>query len=84
MKLENVFLTLLSNEKKTTQKIFRTAYKVAKVNQSFHHFKTEIDLQELNGVEMGRIFHSTNACINQGVEPDPNRIRKPVLTVIIF
>ena len=23
-------------------------------------------------------------CFNQGVEPDPNRIRKPVLTVIIF
>jgi hypothetical protein len=24
----------------------------------------EIDLQELNGVDMGRILHSKNACIN--------------------
>ena len=47
-----------------TAKIFRTAYKVAKENQSFHNFESEIALQELNGIEMGRILHSTNACIN--------------------
>ena len=62
--LEQVVLKSLSREKIITANIFRTAYKVAKKNQSFHNFETEIDLQELNGVEMGRILHSTNACIN--------------------
>jgi hypothetical protein len=28
------------------------------------NFETEIDLQEPNGIDMGRILHSTNACIN--------------------
>ena len=40
----------------------------------------KIPCKDCSGVyidEMGR-------CFNQGVEPDPNRIRKPVLTVIIF
>lgn len=62
--IENVLLKALSREKIVTAKIFRTAYKVAKENQSFHNFESEIDLQELNGIEMGRILHSTNACIN--------------------
>lgn len=59
-----MLLKALSRENIVTAKIFRTAYKVAKENQSFHNFESEIDLQELNGVEMGRIFYSTNACIN--------------------
>lgn len=62
--LETVILRAQSQEKVTTAKVFRTAYKVAKENQSFHNFETEVDLQELNGVDMGRILHSTNACIN--------------------
>jgi hypothetical protein len=37
---------------------------VAKNNQSFCNVETEIDLQELNGIDMGRILHSTNVCIN--------------------
>ena len=82
MKLENVFLTSLSNEKKTTPKIFRTAYKVAKENQSFHHFETEIDLQEVNGVEMGHILHFTNACINI-VNHTSKEIRKTVVKEIV-
>ena len=63
-KLENVVLKSLTREKTVTAKIFRTAYKVAKGNQSFNNFEMEIDLQEMNGIDMGRILHSTNACIN--------------------
>jgi hypothetical protein len=37
---------------------------VAKKNQSFCNFETEIDLQKLNGIDMMRILHSTNACTN--------------------
>ena len=63
-KLENVVLKSLTREKTVTDKIFRTAYKVAKGNQSFNNFEMEIDLQEMNGIDMGCILHSTNACIN--------------------
>ncbi|XP_066475289.1 E3 SUMO-protein ligase KIAA1586-like [Tiliqua scincoides] len=71
-----------AHEKIITAKIFRTAYKVAKENQSFHHFETEIDLQELNGVEMGRILHSTNACINI-VNHISEEMRKTVVKKIV-
>lgn len=53
-----------AHEKQATENIFRTAYKVVKENQSFNNFETEIDLQELNGVDMGRILHSDKACAN--------------------
>jgi len=62
--LETVVLKAQSQERTVTAKVFRTAYKVAKENQSFHNFESEIDLQELNDLDMGRILHSTNACIN--------------------
>jgi hypothetical protein len=48
----------------TTAKIFHTAYKVAKSIQSFNNFEMAIELQELNGVDMGRTLHSTNVCFN--------------------
>jgi hypothetical protein len=60
--LKKVSLKSLCRQKEVTAKI--TAYKVAKSNQSFSNFEMEIDLQELNGVDMGRIIHSTNAFIN--------------------
>jgi len=62
--LETVVLKAQSQEAAVTAKIFHTAYKVAKENQSFHNFESEVDVQELNGVDMGCILHSTNACIN--------------------
>jgi hypothetical protein len=54
----------VSRQKDVNTKIFCTAYKVVKKNQSFKNFMDEINLQELNGVDMGRILHSTNAYIN--------------------
>lgn len=62
--MENVILKQRSNEKLATEKVFRTAYKVIKENQSFNNFETEIDLQELNGIDLGRILHSDKACAN--------------------
>lgn len=61
-KLEKTILRQNSHEKEITGKIFRTAYKVVKENQSFNNFETEVDLQELNGINMGRILHSDKAC----------------------
>jgi hypothetical protein len=54
----------LSREKVITEKILRTSYKVAKENQSFNNSESEIDFQELNGIDIVRKLHSTNACIN--------------------
>lgn len=62
--MEKLCLKTLSKEKEVTARIFRTAYKVAKQNQSFNDFETEIDVQELNGLNMGRILHSNKACAN--------------------
>jgi hypothetical protein len=60
----------LSHEKEITAKVFHTAYKVAK-NQSFDNFEDEINVQELNGINTGRILHSTNLCINRSKAGSP-------------
>ncbi|KAF5281765.1 hypothetical protein FQR65_LT14560 [Abscondita terminalis] len=62
--LENVVYKVVKKEEETTERIFRTAYKVAKKNQAFNDFEAEIDVQKLNGLDMGRILHSRNACAN--------------------
>ena len=46
----------------TTERVFRTAYKQIKLNRPFIDFETEIELQELNGLDMGRILHSNVSC----------------------
>ena len=62
--MEAAYTKAYEHEKYVTCRIFRTAYKVAKKNQAFNDFESEIDVQEMNGCDMGRILHSTNACIN--------------------
>ena len=49
---------------KTTARVFRTAYKEAKRHRPAYGFEHEIDCQELNGLEMGRILHSNVSCSN--------------------
>lgn len=61
--MEKSVLQNVSKGKEIPVKIFRAAYKIAKDNQSFNTFEAEIDLQGLNGLVMGHILHSTNACI---------------------
>jgi hypothetical protein len=46
----------------TTERVFRTAYKQIKLNRPFLDFESEIEVQELNGLDMGRILHSNVAC----------------------
>jgi hypothetical protein len=55
---------MCSEQQATTERIFRTAYKQAKLNRPFYEFESEIDLQICNGVDMGRILHSNVACSN--------------------
>ena len=58
-KLEKTILRQNSHEKEITRKIFRTAYKVVKENQSFNNFETEVDLQELNGITWVAFYTQT-------------------------
>lgn len=62
--LQAVFEVALSRELETTERIFRTVYKMVKSCQSFYTFTNEIDLQQINGLDMGTILHSTNSAIN--------------------
>jgi hypothetical protein len=80
--LPNVLVKTPACEKEITSKIFRTAYKVAKENQSFHKFEAELDLQELNAIDMGRILHSANAYTNT-VNHISTEMRKALVNEII-
>jgi hypothetical protein len=46
----------------TTCRIFRTAYQVAKLNRPVTALAAMTDLQELNGLAMGRILQPNHAC----------------------
>lgn len=62
--LESSFSNMRQHQQVTTERIFRSAYKQAKLNRPFYEFETEIDLQICNGLDMGRILHSNVACAN--------------------
>lgn len=45
-------------------KIFRTAYYVAKSDRPYSDHTSLLELQELNGVSVGRLLHSNVSCVN--------------------
>ena len=51
-----------SHALETTTRCFRTAYKVAKSGQPFSDYTAQIVLQQLNGLEVGRVLHSNVVC----------------------
>lgn len=62
--LEKVVVNAQAQQISTTANVFRTAYKEAKRHRPAYGFEHEIDCQQLNGVDMGRILHSNVACYN--------------------
>uniref|UniRef100_A0A3P9DGL4 HAT C-terminal dimerisation domain-containing protein n=1 Tax=Maylandia zebra TaxID=106582 RepID=A0A3P9DGL4_9CICH len=48
----------------STCNVFRTAYKIGKHGRPFTDMPIDVQLQVLNGVKMGRVLHSNNACAN--------------------
>jgi hypothetical protein len=46
----------------TTSTVFRTAYYLAKQNRPFVDHPELLDLQRLNGVDVGRVLHSNVVC----------------------
>lgn len=47
-----------------TCRVFRTAYKTVKHARPFSNFDSDIELQQLNGLNMGRVLHSDVTCAN--------------------
>ena len=62
--LPTAVINYQSEHEKTTARVFRTAYEEAKRHRPAYGFEHEIDCQELNGLEMGRILHSNVSCSN--------------------
>ncbi|CAM2096660.1 unnamed protein product [Caretta caretta] len=48
----------------TTARVFQTADYIAKTNRSLSDHKSLIDLQQINGIEMGRLLHSRTVCVD--------------------
>ncbi|XP_034004054.1 E3 SUMO-protein ligase KIAA1586-like [Trematomus bernacchii] len=46
----------------TTDRVFRTVYKIVKSARPFTDLPTDIDLQVMNGLDMGRTLHSDYSC----------------------
>ena len=42
--------------------VFRKAYKIGKHGRPFTDMPTDVTLQELNGVNMGRVLHKDKTC----------------------
>jgi len=47
-----------------TSNVFRTAYYIAKNNRPYTDHSGLIDLQRLNGVDVGRLLHSSTMCVD--------------------
>lgn len=62
--LPNVVIKQQQHLYDTTSRVFRTVYKQVILNRPFLDFESEIEVQELNGCDMGRILHSNIACGN--------------------
>ena len=62
----------------STDRVFRTVYKIVKSARPFTDLPTDIDLQVLNGLDMGRTLHSDHSCatISQHIA---NEMRKRVV-----
>ena len=48
----------------TTLRVFRTAYSIAKRGRPFLDMAAEVELQNMNGLDMGRTLHSNVSCAN--------------------
>lgn len=46
----------------TTERVFRIVHKIVKTQNPFVNLPNEVDLQMLNGTNMGRILHSDKTC----------------------
>lgn len=57
-------LNILSIDIKNTKRVFRTAYSIAKNQRPYTDMSKLVDLQIMNGLDMGRILQTNKACSN--------------------
>lgn len=62
--LSKAFQTGKSNFYDTTQKVFRSAYYISKYNRPYDDHSKLIELQQLNGLDMGTTLHSRYSSTN--------------------
>lgn len=48
----------------STEKVFRVAYNIAKMNRPYTDLPQHVDCYQSNGVDMGRVLHSDMSCAN--------------------
>lgn len=54
----------ISSKFESTIRVFNTVYSIVKKTRPFTDLPFDIQLQKLNGLDMGRILHSDHACAN--------------------
>ena len=62
--LQSVIGNQSQNNYETTSRVFRTVYKEVKLDRPFTDLESDVDLQILNGLNMGQILHSNVTCGN--------------------
>lgn len=91
-KLRNVVVNQQAEHNTATCAVFRTAYYIAKQDRPFTDHPDLIDLQKMNGVNVGRVLHSNVVCadIIQHIASDMRRSlteeiiqNKPPIAILI-
>ena len=62
--------------------IFRTAYYLAKQNRPFTDHSSLVDLQRLNGVNVGRVLHSRTTCVDI-IDHISDKMRKELTNSVV-
>lgn len=65
-----------------TERVFRTAYLISKKNRPYVDLPDWVDLQEMNGLDLGRILHSNITCKNI-INHISSQMRKALCSSII-
>lgn len=73
---------MLLSESDQTQKVFRTAYFISKFQRPYSDMSKLVDLQVINGVDLGRILH-TNVLCTQIIDHIAFEMRKKLADNII-
>ena len=61
-KIQSAVLAAKSRSRQTTERCLRTAYFVAAQNRPYTDYEELIQLQEVNGLDLGYILHGRTTC----------------------
>ncbi|KAK5647935.1 hypothetical protein RI129_002827 [Pyrocoelia pectoralis] len=81
-KMKTAILKQELGTNESTQYIFRTVYNIVKKGRPFTDLPLDVDLQMLNGVNIGRILQSDHSCANIACHI-ANEMRKTILKKMV-